>query len=259
MRQDLSHYKSASQRARVASENWVAQNFFCPHCLAPLHKTANNTKAKDFVCHACAQGFELKSKRGAFHNRVVDGAYHAMLAAVEASKAPNLLLLSFSDDFRVKDLVAVPNRFLVKEIIIPRKPLGAHCRRAGWQGCSLDIGLLPPEGRIPCVKDFAFIPGERIKRVWDKTAFLDRGERASRGWLTVTMSLVRRLKKERFVLADLYALENLAQRVFPDNRHVKAKLRQQLQALRDVGWLEFEGKGKYRLLAEKNEPLEPRP
>ncbi|MDD5405163.1 MAG: Dam-replacing domain protein, partial [Sulfuricella sp.] len=69
----------------------------------------------------------------------------------------------------------------------------------------------------------------------------------ARGWLAVTMGLVRRLRKDQFSLDDLYAFEPEAKAAFPRNAHVKAKLRQQLQRLRDLGWLEFEARGKYRL------------
>jgi type II restriction enzyme len=37
-------------------------------------------------------------------------------------------------------------------------------------------------------------------------------------------------------------------RLYPNNKHVKPKIRQQLQVLRDHGYLEFESKGRYRLL-----------
>ena len=34
-----------------------------------------------------------------------------------------------------------------------------------------------------------------------------------------------------------------------DNRHVRDKIRQQLQVLRDLGLIEFRGRGHYRLLS----------
>lgn len=244
---NLTHYKSASQRARVFSETWVVSHFRCPRCIDSLQQTPNNTAAKDFVCLRCGQGFELKSKRGAFGNMVADGAYESMLATVRSATRPNLLLLRYSSDFQVRQLIAVPGRFLVEEIVVPRKPLGPHCRRAGWQGCNLNIGLLPPEGRIVCINEFETLPVEQIKAAWDRTAFLDEVAAEARGWLAVTMGLVRRLRKDQFSLDDLYAFEPEAKAAFPRNAHVKAKLRQQLQRLRDLGWLEFEARGKYRL------------
>lgn len=196
------------------------------------------------------QGFELKSKRGAFGNMVVNGAYETMLKAVRSENCPNLLLLSYSPNFEVRHLVAIPRRFLVEEIVVPRKPLGAHCRRAGWQGCNLNIGLLPSDGLIKCVYEFNSLPVEKIQMEWNRTAFLDEIKPEARGWLAVTMRLVRQLKKDSFALQDLYDLEQEAQRAFPKNSHVKAKLRQQLQILRDQGWINFVGNGQYILTSD---------
>ena len=240
-------YKSASQKARIFSEEWVESQFLCPHCALPLERTPNNTVARDFVCRGCLQGFELKSKCGLFGNMVVNGAYKSMLKAVRSENCPNLLLLSYSPQFEVRQLIAIPRRFLVEEIVIPRNPLGAHCRRAGWQGCNLNIGLLPPDGQVTCVSEFHSLPIEHIQFEWNRTAFLDEIKPGARGWLAVTMKLIRQLKKTQFTLQDLYTLEVEAQKAFPQNSHVRAKLRQQLQVLRNKGWLNFVGNGIYYL------------
>jgi type II restriction enzyme len=242
---NLARYKSASQRARVFSEDWVQSNFHCPRCANFLERTKNNSSAKDFVCKICDHGFELKSKLGAFGNKVVDGAYQSMLASIRSGKGSHLVLLSYTSEYTVRDVVAVPRHFLIEEIVIPRKPLGQHCRRAGWQGCTLNIGLLPSDGRISCVSNFKPISSDVIGKAWNEAAFLDGFDSKARGWLAVTMGLIRRLNSSRFSLRDLYALEDDAKSAFPQNEHVREKLRQQLQKLRDIGWLRFEGKGHY--------------
>ena len=38
-------------------------------------------------------------------------------------------------------------------------------------------------------------------------------------------------------------------RLYPANHNVRPKIRQQLQVLRDRGWLEFVGRGRYRVRA----------
>lgn len=244
---EISRYKSASQRARVFSESWIADNFGCPKCDGPLARTPNNTSVRDFVCTPCGYGFELKAKQGPFGGRVADGAYQTMLASIRSDTCPHLLLLSYTADYRVQDVTAVPQQFLVEEIVLPRKPLGPHCRRAGWQGCNLNIGMLPPDGRIKCVANFAKLPEATIREAWKQTEFLEECKSSKRGWLAVTMGLVRRLNKDTFSLGELYELEAEARRIFPNNRHIKEKLRQQLQHLRDKGWLRFEGSGFYRV------------
>ena len=52
---------------------------------------------------------------------------------------------------------------------------------------------------------------------------------------------------ERFQLADVYAFEDDLVELYRDNRHVRAKIRQQLQVLLDEGLIEFLGDGEYRL------------
>jgi type II restriction enzyme len=244
---ELGRYKSASQRARIFSEHWIEANFDCPKCLGSLERTPNNTSAKDFVCAPCGYGFELKSKQGLFGNQVVDGAYQTMLASIRSDARPHLLLLSYTTDYQVREVTAVPRQFLIEEIVIPRKPLGQHCRRAGWQGCNLNIAMLPPDGRISFVSNFKSAPRAIVSAAWERAEFLDNFKSAKRSWIAVTMALVRKLGKSTFTLGELYELEGEAAKAFPNNAHIKEKLRQQLQCLRDKGWLHFEGRGNYCL------------
>ncbi|QYX55774.1 hypothetical protein K1T73_11855 [Roseovarius sp. SCSIO 43702] len=53
--------------------------------------------------------------------------------------------------------------------------------------------------------------------------------------------------KEEFTLAEIYAFEDRLSQVYPGNNNVRPKIRQQLQVLRDNGFLEFLGAGRYRL------------
>ncbi|MFL5035052.1 MAG: restriction endonuclease, partial [Microvirga sp.] len=50
-----------------------------------------------------------------------------------------------------------------------------------------------------------------------------------------------------FQLDDVYAFERQLNLVYPNNQHVRPKIRQQLQVLRDYGYLDFTGRGAYRL------------
>ncbi|MBK5914702.1 DpnI domain-containing protein [Rhodocyclus purpureus] len=197
---DLDRYKSPSQRARVFSEKWVQSNLSCPACIHSLTKAPNNTKVRDFVCPICSDAFELKSKRGSFGPIVADGAYQSMVDIIRSGRAPHLVLLSYTSDYAVRDVIAIPNRFLIEEIVIPRPPLGEHCRRAGWQGCNLNVAMLPPDGKVAYVSNFEKRPAEDVRSEWNRTAFLDRLDSSSRGWLTLTMSLVRSIGKQEFCL-----------------------------------------------------------
>ena len=57
----------------------------------------------------------------------------------------------------------------------------------------------------------------------------------------------RKLGKAEFALGDVYAAEHGLARLHPANRHVRPKIRQQLQILRDLGFVQFLGGGEYRL------------
>ena len=60
------------------------------------------------------------------------------------------------------------------------------------------------------------------------------------------MSPPRALNKNEFALQDVYAFAAHLEKLHPDNRHVPDKIRQQLQVLRDLGFVEFLGRGRYR-------------
>jgi type II restriction enzyme len=57
---------------------------------------------------------------------------------------------------------------------------------------------------------------------------------------------VRGLNKNEFTLRDVYAFATHLEKLHPGNRHGRDKIRQQLQVLRDLGFVEFFGRGRYR-------------
>lgn len=59
--------------------------------------------------------------------------------------------------------------------------------------------------------------------------------------------MVQSLNKKEFSLQGVYAHAEALGRLHPANRHVRDKIRQQLQVLRDLGLVEFLGRGDYRL------------
>ncbi len=54
------------------------------------------------------------------------------------------------------------------------------------------------------------------------------------------------LGRSAFSLEDVYACEAQLAALYPGNNNVRPKIRQQLQVLRDQGYLAFEGRGRYR-------------
>lgn len=59
--------------------------------------------------------------------------------------------------------------------------------------------------------------------------------------------MVQSLKKKEFLLSEVYAHAERLARLHPKNEHIRPKIRQQLQVLRDLGLLDFLGDGSYRL------------
>ncbi len=68
------------------------------------------------------------------------------------------------------------------------------------------------------------------------------------GWKRAVFDVLTELEGQDFVLADVYASASRLGRRYPDNENVEAKIRQQLQMLRNLGLLRFLGGGRYRKL-----------
>jgi type II restriction enzyme len=68
-------------------------------------------------------------------------------------------------------------------------------------------------------------------------------------WLQDVRNCVEQIDRSEFVLDDVYKFETALLRAYPGNSHVREKIRQQLQVLRDLGELELvDDRGTYRKL-----------
>ena len=240
--------KSPAQIARVLTENWLGENAYCPSCgCAHITKAINNRPVLDFDCPDCAEQFELKSKQAKSAGKIInDGAYSTMMQRIQAAYNPNFFFLSYNKaDYSVRQLMLVPKHFFTPEMIIRRKPLPETAKRAGWIGCNINIGALPNSGKILLVDKGIVMPSETVHRQWQQNLFLRQQKNEGKGWLLAVMRCVEVLP-EQFTLAQMYAFENVLQQQFPANRHIKDKIRQQLQLLRNQGILEFSARGQYR-------------
>lgn len=69
------------------------------------------------------------------------------------------------------------------------------------------------------------------------------------GWLQLTLEGIAMIESNIFTMEQVWiACSPLAQRRFPENRHSREKMRQQMQRLRDLGLVLFVGKGRYERL-----------
>ncbi len=214
-----------------------------------IDRYPNNQPVADFFCLNCREEYELKSKQDLIGSKIVDGAYRTMIERLTSSNNPNFFFLNYDlSDLKVINFFVIPKHFFVPEIIEKRKPLATTARRAGWIGCNILLQSIPQTGKIFFVRDGRVEPKERVLTEWRKTLFLRKEkEVVAKGWLLDIMRSIEKLGKHEFTLDDVYAFENELSKLHPENRHIKDKIRQQLQILRNNGYLDFLSRGYYQL------------
>lgn len=241
-------FKSPSQRIRVISEEWVFQNIYCPSCGKHLDKYPNNKPVADFFCSKCSEDYELKSKKNNIGSKIVNGAYKTMMERLEHCQSPSLFLLNYSlPNYDVLDYFVIPKYFFISDITEKRTPLSATARRAGWVGCNILLGNIPETGKIFYIKNCQALPKKQVLDGWQRIDFLKQEKPETKGWLIDVMGCLDKLGKRNFSLKDVYGFEQLLRQKHPSNKHVKDKIRQQLQVLRDGGYLKFTNRGSYEL------------
>lgn len=242
-------YRAAPQIARVLTEDWCTRELYCPACDSDgLTGSKPNNPVVDFECMRCEQLFQLKSLRHWNTRKVVDAGYEAMLRAIRADRTPNLLLLHYSNLWKVQNLLLVPRIFFTESVIEKRAPLGPNARRAGWIGCNILLGEIPPDGKIPMISAGVPVRKEVVRREFSRLRHLANLPPSLRGWTLDVLRAVRQLGKTEFSLPELYAFEPQLRALHPKNQNVRPKIRQQLQVLRDLGLLRFGMRGNYRVV-----------
>lgn len=245
----LERYKSASQRARVATEAWAEANLYCANCDSnSLGVTEANTPAIDYTCPKCNSPFQLKSQAKPIANRLMDAGYEAMRQAIQRGRTPNLLALHYRpEQWVVWDVIVVPHFAFSVSAVEKRKALGPRARRAGWVGCNIVLGNIPLDARISIVQAGKAAPPDSVRARFARVKPLAELSLEKRGWTLDVLNALRSIAREEFTLQDVYACEEGLAELHPANRHVRDKIRQQLQVLRDLGFVEFVGRGSYRL------------
>ena len=240
-------YKSKSQIIRVQSESWLLKNMYCPCCgNSMLQKFENNKPVADFFCGKCAEQFELKSAGKIIKDKIVDGAYETAIKRVKSNSNPDLFVLQYQSEC-VTDLTIVPKYFFTPNIIEKREPLGATARRAGWIGSNIIYKDIPTQGKIKIISDGEVIPQDIVLSEYKKASRLNVPNIDNRGWLFDIMNCINSITASYFTINDLYLFEDALQKLHPENHNIKAKIRQQLQYLRDKGFIDFvDNRGHYK-------------
>ena len=228
---------------------FIAQIVQLPNCAAPkLSRLQNNTKASDFSCPACGFWYQLKGQKTRLGDSITDGAYAAMMEAIQNDQTPNFYFLHYDlVTWRVKNLLLVPSFAFPPSAIIKRKLLSVTARRAGWVGCNFDLRRIPAEARIGIVTNSQVAPADEVREQFRRIKPLKEISVKQRGWILDVLNIVRRLGKAEFKNEDVYIFAPELEKLHPDNRHVREKIRQQLQVLRDAGLLLHVARNLWRL------------
>lgn len=221
---------------------------YCPRCgHSHITKFENNRPVADFFCPSCRSEYELKSKNGALGSKINDGAYKTMMERISGNKIPDLLLMSYSkQNAAVNDLIIIPKCFFVPDIIERRTPLDKSAHRAGWVGCNILFEKIPEQGRISIISRGTICDAESVIKKVEMSRRLESEDIVSRGWIMDILNCVNSMPADAFSLEEIYNFEYLLKNKHPENNNIKAKIRQQLQVLRDKGIIEFLGAGRYR-------------
>lgn len=243
----LEKYHSKSQIARVLTESWFEREMYCPNCLHnELRKSPDNTRVIDFICDTCENEFQLKAQSKPFYSKVVDGAFSPMMSSIQLNKNPNFSFMHYSfKNWKIQNLFMVPKFFFSPSIIEKRKPLSDTARRSGWIGCNILLSKLPDLGKIKVIENEIAISKNEVKKNWNNLSFMENEHPGRRAWLSDVLYCIQKLNKKEFTLSEIYEFEDYLSDLHPNNLHVKPKIRQQLQILRDKGIINFKSRGTY--------------
>lgn len=241
-------FTSASQQARVISEAWAQANLYCVNCESEeLHAEPPNTRVVDFTCKSCSAAFQLKSQSSPIGSRVTDSGYDAMCSAIRSDRIPNLILVHYDRvNWCVENAMLIPSFGFSLAAVEKRKPLAPTARRAGWIGCNILLSNIPNDLRLHLVSKSQAADARAVRKQYRAMSALRSLNSSSRGWLIDVLNVARSLGKHEFHLSELYSRDEQLRALHPQNMHIRPKIRQQLQVLRDMGMLRFEGNGVYR-------------
>jgi len=176
-----------------------------------------------------------------------------MIERLKSANNSNFFFLTYDKStFEIKNFLTIPKYFFVPNIIEKRKALNVTARRAGWIGCNIDMNNIPEFGKIFYVQNGIAKSRNEVLGKWNKTEFVKTThDIETKGWMLDVLLCVERIKKNGFSLDDVYNFEAYLKAKHPLNNNVKAKIRQQLQYLRDKNVIEFVGRGQYRMKIQK--------
>ncbi|GAP09285.1 Dam-replacing family [Bellilinea caldifistulae] len=239
-------YKSASQKARILTEAWASDNLECPSCGGTLSLLPANSRTSDFQCQSCGETYQLKSQSKPFGKKILGAEYNTTIQAIKNGRHPSLILLQYDlKNLSVQQVRILHRSWITEQSIIPRRPLGPQARRAGWQGCLLALESIPCTAFVDVVQNGSASPPTIVRLQWQTAHSVSTLTLDQRGWVALVLRIVESLPQQ-FTLQQVYAYEKELAKSYPANQNIRAKIRQQLQIIRDLGLIQFIKPGVYR-------------
>ena len=85
-----------------------------------------------------------------------------------------------------------------------------------------------------------------VRHRYEKLKALQTNDISLRGWMFDILNCINDIGTENFTLQQVYRYADVLKVKHRLNRNIEAKIRQQLQFLRDKGFIEFVARGTYR-------------
>ena len=239
-------YTSNSQRIRKMSESWAWENIYCPKCWSSIIQYWNNKPVADFYCKKCKEDFELKAKKSNTLWKIIpDGSYKTMIERLNSETNPSFFFLTYTPQFEISNFLIIPKFFIRPENILEAPRVLKD--RGDYMMCNISLQGIPESWKIFYIKDKELLEKKTILESWEKTCFLQNSKWDAKWWLLDIIQCIESLWKKEFLLTDMQQFVPLLQQKHPNNNFIPDKIRQQLQVLRDKGYLEFKGRGSYKI------------
>ncbi len=107
---------------------------------------------------------------------------------------------------------------------------------------------IPAQGKIDIIRNQIISDVDDVVQMYKHIENLQTNNIENRGWLFDVLNCVNEIPSDEFTLGEVYAYVEFLQQKHIANHNIEAKIRQQLQILRDKGFIEFVGRGEYRKL-----------
>lgn len=152
---------------------------------------------------------------------------------------------------KIKIFIDVRNLILIPKFFCPRnnrekKASLICCKACRLGGGSILYFEIPQQGKIDIIRKGEIKSVDEIVNNYDSIKKLRIQDMNSRSWLCDVLACVNEIETKEFSLKDMYLYIEILQEKHKNNHNVEAKIRQQLQILRDKGFIEFLGRGHYR-------------